>query len=362
MSINNIIAQGFNPGAGLVQAKQIENQREEQNYLRGQQADEKAKQWMLEGIRRAENIEDPQARIGWIQHWQQLGAEKFGIQTDPLDDEDVAFFENLPRGQRPSKRSLVKVKGPGGEPVFMTQEEAAGMQAYTAPQKAPKTVMAMDAEGNPFYATEEDVLAKSLTPYTKGASSAIKERLRVEAGGQKVPTLTPAQKKLDEKFAGEYAEFIAGGGLEDVEKQLDQLNQVSAALRESDTLTGPIAGSYPKWVREVVNPESVETQEAVEEVVQRNLRLVLGAQFTEKEGERLIARAYNPRLDEAVNARRVARLMDQIRSAAEAKMAAARYFEEHGTLQGYEGKTSFTISDFDPRTETIAGAKVVFDE
>ena len=86
--------------------------------------------------------------------------------------------------------------------------------------------------------------------------------------------------------------------------------------------------------------------EAVEEVVQRNLRIVLGAQFTQKEGERLIARAFNPRLEEPENAKRVRRLITQIRTAAQQKQAASDYFEANGTLVGFKGKRP-SLSDFD---------------
>ena len=81
--------------------------------------------------------------------------------------------------------------------------------------------------------------------------------------------------------------------------------------------------------------------------MQRNLRLILGAQFTEKEGQRLIARAYNPSLSEQENAKRVRNLIKQMQSAAEAKASAARYFEENGTLAGWKGKLP-SMRDFAP--------------
>ena len=73
----------------------------------------------------------------------------------------------------------------------------------------------------------------------------------------------------------------------------------------------------------------------MEEVVQRNLRLVLGAAFTEKEGERLISRAYNPKLDEKENKKRVGRLMESIQKAMDEKLNQRDYFQRSGTLKGY---------------------------
>jgi len=74
----------------------------------------------------------------------------------------------------------------------------------------------------------------------------------------------------------------------------------------------------------------------VTEVVQRNLKLILGGQFSEKEGERLIARAYNPALGQEENARRVKALMTQIKSANEAQAQMAEYFGREGTLKGFK--------------------------
>ena len=150
--------------------------------------------------------------------------------------------------------------------------------------------------------------------------------------------LTNAQEVVDREFAKDYTEFVASGGKEDVKKNISQLEEVVGELESGESnLTGAGIGLIPKFVRDIVAPESARVQEAVEEVVQRNLRVVLGAQFTEKEGERLISRAYNPRLSEAENAKRVKRLMKSIKDASDQKLRAAEYYEKNGTLKGFKG-------------------------
>ena len=144
--------------------------------------------------------------------------------------------------------------------------------------------------------------------------------------------LTEGEKALDKKFADEMTEF----NLPDINKGLDQLTEASDALSKSDTLTGPIVSLMPKFISDRLNPKAAEVREAVEEVVQRNLRLVLGSQFTEKEGERLISRAYNPALDESENKKRVERLIKSIRDAAQEKINMRTYFSKNGTLKGYD--------------------------
>lgn len=164
--------------------------------------------------------------------------------------------------------------------------------------------------------------------------------------------LTPMQKKVDEKWAGELVEWAAGGSA-DYAKQLRQLDWALERLNSGDELTGD-ASMIPG--RSLWGKKGVDVQEAVEEVVQRNLRLVLGAQFTEKEGERLIKRSYNPLLDEDVNARRVKMLMRQMEIAGQQKQDALAYYEANGTMDGYSGHIP-SIEDFDAVLDEADTAK-----
>lgn len=154
-------------------------------------------------------------------------------------------------------------------------------------------------------------------------------------GGEK---LTPGQKKIDENYAAEYIEWEAAGGYADHQKLVAQLRDVSAQLGSGMSLSGPILGSTPDAVLKFTNPEVIANRERVEEVVQRNLRAVLGAQFTEKEGERLIKRAFNPNLSEAENKKRVDSLTQQMELAGQAKDSAAQYMRQNGTLRGWSGR------------------------
>lgn len=149
---------------------------------------------------------------------------------------------------------------------------------------------------------------------------------------------TPGEKEVDKKMAKEFVQYQAMGGFADTMKQIDQLKEVQANLASGDmNLTGPVIGSTPDFVLKATNPTALNTRELIEEVVQRNLRLVLGAQFTEKEGERLIKRAYNPNLSEAENAKRVGRLVEQMSVAAQVKKDSMDYFQQNGTLKGWQG-------------------------
>lgn len=161
-------------------------------------------------------------------------------------------------------------------------------------------------------------------------------------GSDALPPSTMLDKihlELDKKYIPEFLEWSVQGKSADARKSIEQLREAVGVLEGGqDNITGPFVGKLPDWLSTTLNPEAVDTREKVEEIVQRNLRLVLGAQFTEKEGERLIARAYNPQLDEGTNAKRVRRLLMAIETAADARDRAAAYFQKNGTLVGYEGQ------------------------
>jgi hypothetical protein len=151
--------------------------------------------------------------------------------------------------------------------------------------------------------------------------------------------LTPGQKAADKAFADEYVPFRAAGGFADVDKQIKQIESVAERLEKGEDLTGPVRGITPDWMAAFSEGgrKSVNARELVEEVAQRNLRLILGGQFAQMEGQQLIKRAYNPSLSEAENAARLRSLATQMRTAAKQKQDASDYFEKNGTIAGFTG-------------------------
>jgi hypothetical protein len=157
----------------------------------------------------------------------------------------------------------------------------------------------------------------------------------------------PGQVALDKKFGQEVADWYSNGGESDYQKQITQLKGVHTRLSDPQKeTTGAITGRMPDWANAWINPDAVNSREQVAEVVQRNLKNILGAQFTQKEGDNLISRAYNPALDEATNAKRVKALVTQMEKAHQVKEAAIQYFEENGSLQGFKFNLP-TMADFE---------------
>ena len=156
--------------------------------------------------------------------------------------------------------------------------------------------------------------------------------------------MTPGWKKIDERFADDYIKWT-GGAAADTAGNIAKLEDVLGKLESGEKLTGPIMGQMPDFIMAFIDPDAVGSREAVEGVVQRNLKAVLGAQFTEKEGEKLIKRAYNPTLGGEENARRLRVLTKQMNSALQSKNQMSQYFRENGTLMGYNGRIP-QINDF----------------
>jgi hypothetical protein len=184
-----------------------------------------------------------------------------------------------------------------------------------------------------------------------------------EQGRDPLKDLTPAEKALDKAFAKELNDFNLRGGFADVQKGLEQLrsarNDLEDAVRSgsgSAAISGPIVGPVEKVAEEVgtsVFKKARSVRETVAEVVQRNLKLILGAQFSKKEGEQLIARAFNPALQEEDNLIRVDRLIRSIETAVQQKLLALEHFDENGTLRGFTGQ----IPTFEQFSQAVKGAK-----
>jgi len=162
-------------------------------------------------------------------------------------------------------------------------------------------------------------------------------------------SLTPLETKVEEKSAQDLVDFTIGGGFSDVQKGLSQLDIAKQTLQQQPEgkITGKLVGAQDDTgILKYTNPTAQDTKEQVQEIAQRNLRLILGPQFTAKEGEALISRVYNPALPQSVNVKRLDLLQEQMTSAAKTKQEAVDYYNTNGTLKGFKGKLYNSTSDF----------------
>ena len=163
-------------------------------------------------------------------------------------------------------------------------------------------------------------------------------------------SLTNVQEKEMNKVIGGaigklYDEQILQGKGAVTASKLKRLDMTINELKADPELTGATIGIQPDIVLKITNPKSFAAKQRVEQVVQEDLRPTLGAQFTEGEGERVLARAIDWTLPVSINLKRVQLLARQVALMHQSKMDAIIYARQYGSLDGFEGKI-YTISDF----------------
>jgi hypothetical protein len=239
-----------------------------------------------------------------------------------------SYIQTLPEDQRarfaafPTQAAEAMFREQEGTYRPLSSEEVISMTGYTP---KPGEAFQLSPQGK-------------LEPITRPERGPLVQNI---IGGEK---LSPGEIEQDKDFGTEIGQWKRGGG-QDMAAQIAQLKPVIESLEAGEPITGVSVAVQPDILLAMTNPKALQSRELVEEVVQRNLKTILGGAFTEREGDRLISRAFNPKLPPEENAKRVRRLFLQMSSAAEQKQAMADYFDQFGTLRGYRGKMP-TVQDF----------------
>ncbi len=157
--------------------------------------------------------------------------------------------------------------------------------------------------------------------------------------------LTKAQLKSDDAFGTWYTnEWLLKGGGSTEQTYLENLKGVRDVLvdaeKSGESISGISEGILTKYpaANAYFNEEGAIAQDRIASVAQLSLKAILGGQFSEREGELLIQRAYNPLLSEAENIERLTQLINRIEKAENYKAAAAKYYEDNGTIAGFKAQ------------------------
>lgn len=171
---------------------------------------------------------------------------------------------------------------------------------------------------------------------------------------------TAGQKAVDTKFAKEYSDYYAGGGIANLNKNLEELDRAISIIensKEGET-SGRLVGVADKTgTLPFTHRKASDVKDIIGGVAQSNLRQILGGQFAQKEGEALLARQYDTAQSKDNNLARLRALRTQAANAIASKSAAADYYEEFGTLQGF--KATKSTASAQPKTKTLKSGKVV---
>ena len=152
-------------------------------------------------------------------------------------------------------------------------------------------------------------------------------------------SLSPAQKAIDTKFGKDYAEYFAGGGVANLQKNIAELDRAISLIENSpeEDVSGKLVGlSSDAGTLKYTHPIAADVKDIIGSVSQSNLRQILGGQFAQKEGEQLMARQYDPAQSRDKNLERLRALRTQAVGSLDSKQAAAQYYEQNGTLRGFE--------------------------
>lgn len=159
--------------------------------------------------------------------------------------------------------------------------------------------------------------------------------------------------KLDTEFATTVQQWETSGRAE--------FAAGSAALESTanDFLTGKVKGGWLGLIpgRALTRPELDQAVKSVEKVVFPQLRATMGAQFTEKEGARVIAATIDPLQKGENNARRLLVLNEVMKEQAQAKEKMIAHAKKYGTLRGYENPSvGLTADELIKRVQAKVGA------
>jgi len=161
--------------------------------------------------------------------------------------------------------------------------------------------------------------------------------------------LMPGEKKLDEDFAKDYNEWTSAGKAQ-ADKNLTKLREAAQTLQNENLVSGRLVGSLPNFLR---TEKSKVAEQSVREAAQAALKAVLGAQFTEKEGERIMRNAFDPTLSEAENLKKVTATIKELEERIANQNSKSRFFEQNrGSLRGWKTPS---ISPTENEIRTING-------
>lgn len=160
-----------------------------------------------------------------------------------------------------------------------------------------------------------------------------RDKLAAETAAKK----TSAAKKFDDAKMAAYGKAAVKWQSTDRNQLVNNSNKISGALdilqtakNDGDSIFGAGESLKPNWFQTWQNPRAVKVKEAMQSAITDTLRPTLGAQFTEKEGERVMRLQVNEDLSDEENMRRAQELQKFIDRKVEATDALFAHISKHG--------------------------------
>lgn len=171
----------------------------------------------------------------------------------------------------------------------------------------------------------------------------------------------PFEKAQRGAFAKQSVDYFT----KDRGQLIENSSKVSRALeliKNKDSLAGPVRGSFPDVVRQMTNPDAITARELVQSAITDTLRPTLGAQFTEKEGERIMNLQYNERGSDEENARRAEQLQKMIDKKVKFSDEFYKFIAEGGQAKDFDfAKYGMTYTGEGSNNELTGRDKEAYD-
>ena len=170
--------------------------------------------------------------------------------------------------------------------------------------------------------------------------------------------LTPGQRKLDERFATTAEAWFSKDAAQVDANIMNLEEKLSIIERGEANVSGKLIGITPESLQPFLGQtEAKAFLGDVRDIVFQSLKEKLGAQFTEKEGDRLVAAAYDPSLPEEINAKRLKRLLAVVKTMKESKSNMVNTWKNTGTLKDYEPPKATFANIYDALVEEEFASK-----
>jgi hypothetical protein len=148
--------------------------------------------------------------------------------------------------------------------------------------------------------------------------------------------MSPMQEAMDTEAGKSFATYNPNIAKTNITKLERAINQIENAIATGENIAGTAKSYLPEIMQNALNKGGKALQEAVESVIQLNLRQTLGAQFTQKEGELFMKRGYNTQGTDKENLNKIRLLLKEIKASADLEAKRYQYGTTHGTMQGFQ--------------------------
>lgn len=181
-------------------------------------------------------------------------------------------------------------------------------------------------------------------------ANALKERLANKKGN-------PANEAVDKAYAKDYTEYALNGGHERAMQDISELEPLVEQLKNHDTgRLGGMAGLLGDKAVDLQDPELASIRDKYKRNLSKSLKSIFGSRPSQLEYQKQLELGYNPRLSPQENAQRISDQIARLKGEAGAKKAAADYYQQNGTIKGYQGKIGGGLDDLsDDATGVDAG-------